>query len=290
MNSLKYSYPGIYRGVVADNADPQNLRRLKLHVPQIFQEEVTSWAWEVGGSSTSEEVPVVSQGVWVAFEGGDPSFPIWLGTFGTNKSDQDSIHIKPWDPNTDMSCIGQWVVLTTNEDGTVELDLTETVLNMSQELCTLQSSIGNYGSFYDTSTQSAAAINTAYVMKLNTTDLSNNVSVQSGSQITVTKAGKYNLQFSAQLHNNGGGGSGNNVFIWLRKNGVDVSDSATRVDVISNSPYVVAAWNFVVDLAAGGYVELVWSTTNTTINIPTISASGVVPRIPSLIVTMTQVA
>ena len=74
----------------------------------------------------------------------------------------------------------------------------------------------------------------------------NGISVVSGSQITFTSTGTYDIQFSAQLHNNGGGGSGSTVQIWFRKNGTDIPDSATRIAVPTNTPYSVAAWDFVV--------------------------------------------
>lgn len=72
---------GVYRGVVFDAADPLNKGRLRLTVPQVLADFPTEWAWPVmpsGGTFTS---PSVGDGVWVQFEGGDPSFPIWTGIF-----------------------------------------------------------------------------------------------------------------------------------------------------------------------------------------------------------------
>lgn len=66
---------GIYRGVVADNIDPLNQGRIRVFVPQILGEAATGWAWAL--LQTSVEV---GDQVWVTFEGGDPNFPLWLGT------------------------------------------------------------------------------------------------------------------------------------------------------------------------------------------------------------------
>lgn len=74
-------YYGIYRGVVYDNNDPIGSGRLKLKVPQIFADVPTSWAWGVHQPSVFHNLPSVGDGVFVMFEGGDVSFPIWLGTF-----------------------------------------------------------------------------------------------------------------------------------------------------------------------------------------------------------------
>ena len=72
---------GIYRGIVVDNNDPLNKGRLRLQIPQVLLEEETGWAWAVHQVELDRGIPPVNSGVWVMFEGGDPSFPIWLGTF-----------------------------------------------------------------------------------------------------------------------------------------------------------------------------------------------------------------
>lgn len=72
---------GVYRGVVADNVDPLSKGRIKVQVPQVLLEEVTGWAWPVQQSGNSHAIPPIGSGVFVGFEGGDPSFPIWFGTF-----------------------------------------------------------------------------------------------------------------------------------------------------------------------------------------------------------------
>lgn len=77
---------GIYRGVVADNRDPQGLLRLKLQIPQVLSDATTEWAWPINTPYLVTPPPAVGQGVWVAFEGGDPQFPIWLGVFGPEQN------------------------------------------------------------------------------------------------------------------------------------------------------------------------------------------------------------
>ena len=75
---------GIYRGVVQDNADPLGKGRVKLRIPQVLFEAITDWAWAKDAHGVHVDPPVIGQGVWVQFEGGDPSFPVWVGTFGDN--------------------------------------------------------------------------------------------------------------------------------------------------------------------------------------------------------------
>jgi len=78
-------YYGTYRGTVYSTRDPLNKRRLRVTVPQVLGSAPTEWAWPVDSSGAHQHVPAVGQGVWVTFEGGDPSFPLWTGTFGKYK-------------------------------------------------------------------------------------------------------------------------------------------------------------------------------------------------------------
>jgi hypothetical protein len=143
------------------------------------------------------------------------------------------------------------------------------------------------GAFYDTTTQSAAVINTAYPVTLNSTTLSDGVYIGTPtSRVYVDRIGTYNFQFSAQLFK--ASASAKNVFIWYRVNGVDAANSATSVTLAGSNAAVVAAWNFVVELNAGDYFELVWSTDDTGCQIYAAAASAPVPAIPSVILTVTD--
>jgi hypothetical protein len=144
-----------------------------------------------------------------------------------------------------------------------------------------------YGTFYDTTTQTAAATNTAYAVTFNTTDLSSGVTLGTPtSRIYVDRPGIYNFQFSLQLGSTTA--SNKNVFIWSDINGTSVADSATKITLKGSSEYFVAAWNFVYRLNAGDYFRLMWSTTDTNVQIQYDAASAPVPAIPSVIMTVTD--
>ena len=70
---------GIYRGIVVDNNDPLNKGRLRLQIPQVLLEEETGWAWATHRPGIANVFIPVGTAVWVTFEGGDPSFPVWIG-------------------------------------------------------------------------------------------------------------------------------------------------------------------------------------------------------------------
>lgn len=144
-----------------------------------------------------------------------------------------------------------------------------------------------YGSFYDTTTQTAAAINTAYGMTFNTVSISNGVTIGSpSSRVYVDTKNVYNIQFSAQLDNTSGGD--HLIFIWLRVNGVNVADSAGQVRLKGNNSELVASWNYIYQLQANDYFELMWSVNDTAVQITNSAASAPVPSIPSVILTVTD--
>jgi hypothetical protein len=150
-----------------------------------------------------------------------------------------------------------------------------------------QSRNPRYGSFYDTTTQTAAAINTAYAMTFNTSDLSYGVTRGTPtSRIYVDTPNVYNVQFSAQLDMTSGGTA--LVWIWLRKNGVNVPDSAGQTRIQGNDSEILAAWNYLVQLNAGDYVEIMWEVDNTAVIILAEAASAVHPSVPSVILTVTD--
>ena len=144
-----------------------------------------------------------------------------------------------------------------------------------------------YGSFYDTTTQTAALANTAYAMTFNTTDLSAGVYIGSPtSRVYVDRAGVYNIQFSAQLDNTSGGD--HLAWIWLRVNGTDVANTASEVRLKGNDAELVAAWNFLYNFKADDYFQLMWAVGNTGVQIKAAAAAAPVPAIPSVILTVTD--
>ncbi len=146
---------------------------------------------------------------------------------------------------------------------------------------------GYYGSFYDTTTQSAAVANTPYAMALNTTSESNQIAITSSSRITFRNRGTYNIQFSAQLDQTSG--ATHHIYIWIRKNGVDVPNSASVVAIQGAAAESVAAWNFVVTVLGGDYIQIMWAAESVAVALTASAATAFCPAIPSVIVTAVSV-
>ncbi len=152
--------------------------------------------------------------------------------------------------------------------------------------------LGYWGSFWDTTNQTAGAINTPQVITINTTDpASNGVSIASGSQVTFSNAGVYSLTFSIQFTNTSTANGSTQV--WLKKNGTNLPDTNSHYDVPdkqgSSFSSEILTVNFVLELAASDYIQVFWQTATTSVKLETLAASGGYPRTPSIIFTATQV-
>src|SRR5215813_8598742 len=75
---------GKYRGIVKDNQDPTGRGQLKVIVPAVMG-DAAIWALPcvpyAGNNMGTYLMPEKDTGVWVEFEAGDPSYPIWVGCY-----------------------------------------------------------------------------------------------------------------------------------------------------------------------------------------------------------------
>ena len=151
---------------------------------------------------------------------------------------------------------------------------------------------GSYGSFYDTTTQTNLIGNIPRSMSLNSTDTTNGVSISGSTSpfntyIKTENPGVYNIQFSAQLDKTDAGKD--EIVIWLRKNGIDLTDTATTITLTGNNGKQVAAWNWFVNSAANDYYQIIWLSADTNVRLLAETISGTHPGIPSVIVTANRV-
>lgn len=146
-----------------------------------------------------------------------------------------------------------------------------------------------HASYFDTTTQPNPVADAVNLFTYNSV-----VSEQAvtrgvpASKIFVAQTGIYNFQFSAQLDKTGGSASA--VYIWPRINGINVPDSATKVVIDGPNNEIVPAWNFVLVMQANDYFELAWQSSDTDVVVPYVAATGNIPAIPSIILTVVWVS
>ncbi|HEY3040674.1 MAG TPA: phage baseplate assembly protein V [Pyrinomonadaceae bacterium] len=80
---MRNSYFGKYRGLVKNVDDPLKIGRVTARVPEIYGDEECPWALPAvpfaGKNHGLVLIPEVNDGVWIEFEAGDISRPIWTG-------------------------------------------------------------------------------------------------------------------------------------------------------------------------------------------------------------------
>jgi hypothetical protein len=159
---------------------------------------------------------------------------------------------------------------------------------------TLTGTVGGsryYGQFWSTVSQPNDTGN-AVPMTLDTSDAFNqgvSIAVGNISHIVIANPGVYNIQFSAQFGKTDSGQD--TVSVWLAKDGVNVADSCTDLDLNGNNARAVAAWNWLVNpTVANTYYQIYWSSADSAMSLLSIGArtTPTRPAVPSLIVTVTQ--
>ncbi|HKP12631.1 MAG TPA: phage baseplate assembly protein V, partial [Blastocatellia bacterium] len=114
--SKNEKYYGKYRGVVINNIDPLQMGRLLIEVPDVLGLIPSTWAepcvplaGPTGPPMGVYLVPPIGAGVWVEFEQGDPSHPIWVGCRWGSAADIPTLAFAgiPVSPNIVLQTAGQ---------------------------------------------------------------------------------------------------------------------------------------------------------------------------------------
>ena len=83
LERVRSRFYGKYRGTVTDIDDAT--RRIKAKVPAVLGEQATGWCSHcvpyAGPDVGILFLPEIGAGVWIEFEGGDVSLPIWTGCY-----------------------------------------------------------------------------------------------------------------------------------------------------------------------------------------------------------------
>lgn len=80
-------YPGIYKAIISDNHDPENRNRVKVRIPFLhgvsgnnggIPDESLPWALPCSFFTSDPPLPVGTI-IWIMFEGGLSTRPVYLG-------------------------------------------------------------------------------------------------------------------------------------------------------------------------------------------------------------------
>jgi len=145
-----------------------------------------------------------------------------------------------------------------------------------------------YGVFSKTTDATPAAINTAYTLTFDNTDISNGVTIGTPtSRIVVPASGLYQLEARVQISS--GNSSKKDVYVWFRKNGTDVPNTTRIVTSDVSNGYVTVALTEIISLEASDYIEMAYAANDTNVTVDSVASTAFAPAAPAIILTVTQV-
>jgi hypothetical protein len=143
-----------------------------------------------------------------------------------------------------------------------------------------------YGVFTKTTDQTPALVNTEYLLTFDNTQISNGVTIGTPtSRIVVPESGLYKFDATFQITDTGI--VTKNVWLWMKKNGTAIPNSARIVSV--NLGYGTATISESVSMAANDYVEFAFAASNTNVTIDNVAPTAFAPDAPAIVLSVTQV-
>jgi hypothetical protein len=144
-----------------------------------------------------------------------------------------------------------------------------------------------YGQFAKTSDQTPSAVNTANALTWDSALIGNGITIGgTTSQIIVANAGLYKFSVSLQLTSSSA--SVKNVWIWFRKNGVDVASSSMITSLDSATAIRTPSRDLFFSLAAGDYIEIMFASDSTAMTVDNIAATAFAPAAPAALLSVNQ--
>jgi uncharacterized protein involved in type VI secretion and phage assembly len=159
LERVKHRFYGKYRGTVTD-VDASTMR-IKASIPSVLGDIPSGWCMAcvpyAGPSVGFVMLPEVGSGVWIEFEGGDVSFPIWVGGYwragevpsdangtakaifaksGVLKLDDDAAAVSLEDSNGDSLTLSDGTSTLKGKTGKVVANSTGVILNDSSLVVT----------------------------------------------------------------------------------------------------------------------------------------------------------
>jgi hypothetical protein len=140
--------------------------------------------------------------------------------------------------------------------------------------------------YFSTVDQPIAVVDTAQVVTFNQTYLESGFSINGGSnsQITAVYGGVYNFQFTTQIVS--GSASSKTIYLWISRNGTDLGYTAREFVLQGSGDIDEVIWNFNLDLAAGEYIEMKWSSDDIDASLNAETPASPHPGVASAVVTI----
>ena len=138
-----------------------------------------------------------------------------------------------------------------------------------------------FGEFSNNNGQTAPSTGTSAIVEWDSTDKSSGVYLSNTTRVNIRNAGTYSVQYGLQLTN--AANDGQYADIWLKKNGSLVDNTGKRYYLparksASEPAHVVAAYETLITLAAGDYLEVAGSVSSIDVTLEYFAADAGIPR------------
>ena len=146
----------------------------------------------------------------------------------------------------------------------------------------------DYAKYSDSTNQSITTLNTAQAVTLDTTETQHGISIGAPtSRIVFSQSGLYQVAPTLQVTSSSG--TLETVYLWIRKNGVDVARSRVDATIYDSTTNLILSGTFQVSAVASDYVEIMWAASSTSIRIDARAATAFAPAAPSAILEINQI-
>jgi hypothetical protein len=138
-----------------------------------------------------------------------------------------------------------------------------------------------YGAFQDFTDQTHTSTDTAKAITWDTTAYSKHISIGSPtSRIEFAKAGKYYIDFTAQLTSQSA--NAKTFWFWPRINGTDITGSTMRITTHDNDEAKTVARSAIFEVDKGDYLEAMWAVDDLDTALEAYAAETFCPGTPSV--------
>lgn len=145
-----------------------------------------------------------------------------------------------------------------------------------------------YGEFTKTDSQTPAAANTAYALTLTNTEISQGVSIGSpASRVVIAHAGVYTFLVSVQITSTNS--SQKAIWVWLRKNGTNIPNSAKIASISLNNGYLEMVVEDIISAAANDYFEIMFAADDVNISVSSVAATAFAPAAPAVSLSVIEI-
>ncbi len=145
-----------------------------------------------------------------------------------------------------------------------------------------------YGVFTKTTDQSPTVINTEELLTFDNTRISNGVVIGTPtSRIVVPQSGLYEFDVTVQVSS--GSSSAKNLWVWFKKNGTTVAETARLVTTDINNGYIPLSLSESFTLAANDYIEMAFAADSTSVVVDSVAATAFAPAAPAITMSVTQI-